>query len=602
MTNYYSLENLPLLSSDRRVKQVSSFDRKEQNGDFGQFLYTESNGDAVLFDEKNAGCIKSMWFAVTSDEAELSFYFDGESTPRYTVPLKTFIKNGVGDIKGCGVTYEERGQWTGGDCYCGNIFVPIEYKSSLKIVSRGKNDFYYHILYETYGINPPKAPTYHLESTFVNSFGKIMPERKEANYIKEITLEKQYTSVYDIKQAGVIREFTVEVDADADISDIEADIAFDGDSISYVACPLSHLFAEPCGFNGISTIAAESRKEGDRIIYSCYLPMLFWESCNITLVNMPKKKVSMTVKLRVESNLYDRNNAGYFHADFKKGSTSLFQDWILGEFHGRGNVVGIVQTCKGGQWCEGNEHFYIDGELSPSINGTGTEDLYLGCYWPNVKYDSPVAGCVKNIMDESGEIEPCFDRTAGYYRFFHDIPISFENGIKLAIQHGAVGQTYSEYSSCVFSYRQELSGTVQTDFLKVASKASADIHSYRTTNSKPVSLISKVEGDRIAPTLSESGFEHSSAEVEFKVSILKENNGAILRLLTDLSGKKRSAEVYVDGCFAGTLYDSEHNPYSSFGDTDFSIPKELTASKEILNIKLIGTFTDFEYKVFSKIK
>lgn len=602
MTDYYSLENLPKLSSKRRVKQVSSFDRKEQNGDFGQFLYTESDGTAVLFDEIGYGCIKSMWFAVTSDEAELSFYFDGETIPRYKTPLKAFIKNGVGEITGCGVTYEERGQWSGGDRFCGNIFVPVPFEKSLKITSCGKNDFYYHILFEKYDADMKfDKEKFEPKEAFYNAFCKTEIPKKDVNFVKEVVLDKPYTSVFDSKTGGVITEFTVEIGEDTDISEIQADISFDGDPISYVACPLSHLFAEPCGFTKISTVAASSKKENGKIIFSCFLPMPFWESCNITLVNLSKNEIKLTVKLGIEENRYDKNTTGYFHADYSEGATALFRDWILGEFDGRGNVVGIVQTCKGGQWCEGNEHFYIDGELSPSINGTGTEDLYLGCYWPNVKYDSPVAGCVKNIMDESGEIPPCFDRKAGYYRFFHDVPISFENGIKLAIQHGAVGQTYSEYTSCTFSYRQAVAGMKLTDFIDTESTSSTEFHSYEAQSTEKIHLTSKVEGDRAAPILSRNGLKHRGY-VKFKASIIPENKGAVLRILSDLSGEKRNAKVFVDGFPCGALYDAEYNPNSAFGDMDFPIPESLTKEKNSIEITLSGEFNAFEYRIYTKIK
>lgn len=79
-----------------------------------------------------------MWFAVISDKAVVNFYFDDETEPRYSSPLKSFLKSGTGNISGKGITYEERGQWSGGDCFCGNIFIPIPFEKSLKITSSGK--------------------------------------------------------------------------------------------------------------------------------------------------------------------------------------------------------------------------------------------------------------------------------------------------------------------------------------------------------------------------------------------------------------------------------------------------------------------------------
>ncbi len=53
MRDYFDLRNLPVLEPDRRTLQVSSFDRKADNGDFGQFLYQDADGSMVLFDERD---------------------------------------------------------------------------------------------------------------------------------------------------------------------------------------------------------------------------------------------------------------------------------------------------------------------------------------------------------------------------------------------------------------------------------------------------------------------------------------------------------------------------------------------------------------------
>ena len=108
MYNFWELANLPVLSSKRRVLQVSSFDRQYENADWGQYLYEE--GDSrVLFDEPGCGCIKSIWMAVTSDETFLDFYFGGESTPRYSCTTRSLFNGGIPELAGPACTFEERG-------------------------------------------------------------------------------------------------------------------------------------------------------------------------------------------------------------------------------------------------------------------------------------------------------------------------------------------------------------------------------------------------------------------------------------------------------------------------------------------------------------
>ncbi|MBQ7670365.1 MAG: DUF2961 domain-containing protein [Clostridia bacterium] len=616
MLNYYDLKNFPVIERGRRAMQVSSFDRKEENGDWGQFLYRDEDGSYVMLEETKPGCIRSFWAAVTTDDALMKIYFDGEDEPRYTCTVRGFFNGAIPELSGVGNTFLERGQWKYGDCFCGNFFIPIPYEKGIKITVAGENlNFYYHILYER--ISDEKAPELRevgVSDTFVDAFNGIY-HHPEEKYTFEITLklERSYTDGYIADECGVVTELAIEYDEDVDISKVYIDIAFDNDPISKVACPLKYLFADPLGYCGVDTIAAVTTKENGKIKMRCFLPMPYWKRISMCLVRFEGEPVEITLKMRVEENNYDPATTGHLYVNYRQGATELFEDWRLGEFSGCGKVVGLVQTCRGGQWCEGNEHFYIDGEISPSINGTGTEDLYLGCYWPNKKYDSPVAGCTNNILPPGAEFAPDVD--AGYYRFFHDMPLSFEDGIKLTIQHGAVGQTYSYYSSACFSYRLPLASSKKTDYVDVSSAASRSMHGYTAygKDGEPVAneaadsllytLEGKIEGDRSSPKLSRRGILHEG-KISFNAAIIRENRGAVVRVLTDLSRGPMSARVTVDGVDTGVWSMPEFNDHAPFGDSDFEIPAPLTDGKDSIRIEIIpdGRFADFEYEIITRLK
>lgn len=600
MIDFYDLKNLPKLYTHRRVMQASSFDRKEENGDFEQYLYTDKDGSMVMFEDTGRGCIKSIWAAVTRKETILNFYFDGEDTPRYTCSLTGLFTGELEELVGPANTFFERGHYEYDDCHCGNCFIPIPYEKGLKITVSGDKKCYYHIMYEKYDADAPKELC---DGTYGKAFeAAFLEEKKEDVYTYEKTakLESQYTDMFTMDGPGVITCFTVEAHKDADISNVKLDINFDKEIYSQVATPISHLFANPMGYTDVKCLGVDTRIEGDRQILTFRLPMPFWKYVNVCFVDMEKDGVEITLKVRVEENDYDRATTGTLHARYAQGLTEIHGDWLLGEFNGRGNFVGAVQTCFGGQWCEGNEHFYIDGEKSPSINGTGTEDFYLGCYWPNMKYDSPVAGCVNDVYEMGGNTlaGACMHR-AGYYRYLCDMPISFEKSIKLAIQHGAVGQTYSDYSSLVLVYLNKEAGIKLTDVINVESEGSRVLHSYESSGER-YCLTGKVEGERKCPVLSREGYLHSD-KISFKAAIAKENSGVVLRRLLDLSKSPQRARVYVDGVFAGDWADVGYNDFAPFGDSDFAIPGSLTNGKEMLNITLeTEHFTDFEYKVFTR--
>lgn len=603
MIDFYNLKNLPRLYAHRHVMQVSSFDRKEENGDFNQFLYEDKDGSMVLFDEVGRGCIMSFWSAVTFEESILRFYFDGEETPRYTCSLKGFFNGELKEFDTPANTFLERGHYDAADCRCGNCFIPIPYEKGLKITVTGKTEFYYHIMYERYDSDVcGELCDGVLSDSYERAFAGESPVRLPVNFETNVKLEGEYNNIFKRDTPGVITEFTVSTDADTDFSDVKLDIFCDDSLISQIACPLEHFFAMPLGFTEVHTLAVDTRIEDGRKVMSFYLPIPFWKNIGICFVNPKRDGTELKLSLRIEENDYDEASCGLLYGDYREGLTELYEDWLIGEFSGRGSVVGVVQTCHGGQYCEGNEHFYINGTLTPQINGTGTEDFYLGCYWPNLKYDSPVAGCVNDVyLMGGGTVKGAFNHTAGYYRFLHDMPISFENGIKLAIQHGAVGQTYSDYSSLCLSYRRPDASLEETDYINLSSPASMDLHSYSAEDAVPLELRAKVEADRKSPILSRCGFTHNGGKITFKAATVKGNRGCALRRLYDQRVSPQSARVYVNGSFAGVWHNPNFNDFAPFADSDFYLPAGLTAECDMLEITLEcdGVFTDFEYKLLT---
>ncbi len=616
MYDFWELANLPVLSPKRRVLQVSSFDRQYENADWGQYLYEE--GDSrVLFDEPGCGCIKSIWMAVTSDETFLDFYFGGESTPRYSCTTRSLFNGGIPELAGPACTFEERGHYDEDDCHAGNCFTEISFENGLRITARGEKKVFYHIIYETYADGMPDGAdmTKEMENSFagnVYSCPSDIVESENAGaadsaatvgtHISDSVLKVGYNTLFEFDSAGVIREFTVEVEENAPIEDIYLDIRWDKCRASQVATPLSHLFAQPLGCTDISSYAVCSRKSGNKRIMSIYLPMPFWQGASFCFVNRGDSEVGAKITLRIGENSYDKENTGYFCADYEHGDTQLFSDWKIGEFNGRGQIVGLVQTCIGGQYCEGNEHFYINGALTPRINGTGTEDLYLACYWPNHKYDSPCAGCVSDVFIEGGSTLPgAFKNPAGYYRYFLDAPIAYEDGIRLYIQHGAVCQTYSHYSTLCLSYRIEEASLELTDMINLESEASMMLHAY-SANGESYTHAGRVESDMRAAPITRRGFRTDSGSVIFKAAIIPENDGVILRRLYDQSISNRGAEVYIDGEFAGVWMCPGVNTFFTFADDDFYVPARLCRGKELIDVEIRsgGSYSDFEYKVYTR--
>jgi len=601
MYKYFDLKNLPVLSRNRKTLQVSSYDRRYENQDWGNYLYDIDENTSVIFDDPGCGCIKSIWMAVPSKEAFLEFYFGGEEKPTYTVSLFGLFNGECPELSGIGNTFEERGHWELADCRCGNCFIQIPYENGLKIIVRGeeKSKCYYHIMYESYpdGVLPTKGSRNVFERAF-----SARPESKAE--LKTYSLKKNYNNIMTVEGSGVIREMTLRVPENLDLSKLMFYICWDDSRVPQVSCPVSALFAQPIRWENIDSYVLSSKRENGYVTTSLYLPMPFFKKMYLGVVKLTPDEYDIDFGVVIEENDYNEEETGLFYADHKEGPTVLFSDWNIGEFNGRGHIVGLSQSCVGGvggSYCEGNEHFYINGERSPRINGTGTEDIYLGCYWPNMKFDSPCAGCINDVYLEVNEnLADATKKPIMYYRYYLDMPIAFDCGIKLDVQHGAVCQNFSDYTTTCFSYRREKPDYKKTDYIKLSSKPSREMHSYKA-GGEAYTLTGRLESDMRAVELCETGYKTEKGNVSFKVAVDPQNRGVILRRLYDQSVSNANARVYADGELCGIWNCCNINTYFPYTDSDFHIPARYTQGKEILEIRIETdtVYTDFDYTVLS---
>jgi hypothetical protein len=174
-------------------------------------------------------------------------------------------------------------------------------------------------------------------------------------------------------------------------------------------------------------------------------------------------------------------NTLYFHAQYRqatpaKGWTNQWQGngdttvakkrnldgkdnsiWL--EAAGRGNFVGVTMSVlqnQDGWWGEGDDMFFIDGEVEPSINGTGSEDYFLGAWgfgdhpFSYGLFGAPVKG------------EERVGGRSSVYRFHLDSPITFTKSLKASIEHGHANHRSDNYFSVAYWYQTEPHGAFPT--------------------------------------------------------------------------------------------------------------------------------------------
>ena len=67
----------------------------------------------------------------------------------------------------------------------------------------------------------------------------------------------------------------------------------------------------------------------------------------------------------------------------KKANLNGEDNYVWMEATGRGQFAGVSMSVLQNQdywWGEGDDMFFVDGEKVPSINGTGSEDYFLGAW------------------------------------------------------------------------------------------------------------------------------------------------------------------------------------------------------------------------------
>jgi D-arabinan exo alpha-(1,3)/(1,5)-arabinofuranosidase (non-reducing end) len=606
------------------VLQSSSVNKKGENGDANWPLYKDARGDDVIFDAAGPGCVKSLWGTAFDPAAVVQFYFDGETEPRLRVPILDLYKGLHPLFPAPLVSYEKRGHW-GGEPFAGNSFVPIPFAGSLKISVKGESRFF-HVIYERSpfagaaaaafsGREPDRAA---LLDAFEHNGEPILPAASGERRIvsvdpKELAAIEPGGTVSLLKlagTAGIVREIVLEADgSDEAFRGTFLRMRWDGHPRWDVQAPAGLLFGSAVRADDLRALPVRVEPLPDgRVRLSCFFPMPFWESAEIEWTNATVRPMAgLRARITIDGNPVPRREGTYFTTMYHAGETVYGHDWLLFEGRGAGWYVGTVQSMRLSHYCEGNEHITLDGAVSPQFNGTGTEDYYLACFWPNADFDSPFACVAGDIMREGGgSMEGAYHVPASYARYHLEAPLPFRTSIDARIQHGGRSDVRSEYRSLGIAYLQKDERLVQTDFLDVGRPENEKAHGYRVSEGgAPVVLRAFPEGGSFEVPSTDEGRYHGGGTIRFRAAIDPANAGVRLRRLFDQQGPRQAARVMIDGAFAGTWLDAKGNEFLRWAESDFDIAPRLTAGKRAVTIELVvetgdgrSPFSDFNYKVY----
>ncbi len=207
-------------------------------------------------------------------------------------------------------------------------------------------------------------------------------------------------------------------------------IYWDGAQTPSVETPLGDFFGVGNGMRAnVNSLPVKVSSYGRG--YNCYWPMPFRREARITLANESKEyKASCYYQIDWTALKEPDKPNMYFHARYHQEYPPVMNEpYTVFKTEGRGHYVGTVLSSQNGigHWFgEGDDYFYIDGEKTPSIVGTGTED-YINEAWNMRVHSGAYTGCT--VFEPRAP-----DARVSAYRWHIPDPVIFDKSLKFTIE------------------------------------------------------------------------------------------------------------------------------------------------------------------------
>ncbi|MBC8407004.1 MAG: DUF2961 domain-containing protein [Planctomycetes bacterium] len=254
-------------------------------------------------------------------------------------------------------------------------------------------------------------------------------------------------------------------------------IYWDGAEQASVDVPLGDFFG--VGFGDTTNFASLPLQmmPQDGKGMNCFFPMPFRRAARVDVLNESEQPIEhFFYYVDWEQPPAVDPEEGYFHAcfnrvnptkgicddgmsnwDYQMAGENLdgADNYLVLDTTGRGHYVGCVVsihnlrvTDQNNWYGEGDDMFFIDGDTSPTLNGTGTEDYFLTAWGPRQQFCSPYAGLtMPGGVNYSGRIS--------MYRFHLDDPIMFDQSLRFSLEHGHANRRSDDWSSVAYWYQAE---------------------------------------------------------------------------------------------------------------------------------------------------
>ncbi|QGY42548.1 DUF2961 domain-containing protein [Maribellus comscasis] len=310
--------------------------------------------------------------------------------------------------------------------------------------------------------------------------------------------------IMNVEGAGIINHIWITIAPKADKvnrNDVILRMYWDGNSFPSVEAPLGSFFGNGWDetYDFVSAPLTVAPAVGKS--YVSYFAMPFSNGAKIEIENQSGTEIS-AFYFNIDYVEMDKlpEDCGRFHAWYNREVTKALpegenewgtlgeqgnnltgdENYVFADIKGKGQFVGVNYyiNCPTTMWYgEGDEMVFIDGEKTPSIVGTGTEDFFNTSWSPKELFYHPYFGYPR-VNNETGWL----GRTH-VYRFLLSDPVYFDKSCKFTIEHGHNNNLTLDLASVAYWY-QHKAAPLPRSFSKEERKPlpairAVDIHLWR---------------------------------------------------------------------------------------------------------------------------
>ncbi len=283
-------------------------------------------------------------------------------------------------------------------------------------------------------------------------------------------------TIADIKGSGIINHIWITMNPppqDMSRNDVIIRMFWDGNSYPSVESPIGPFFGQGWDeqYNYAAAPLAAGPLNGTSLV--SYFAMPFATGAKIEIENQTDKVIhAFYFYVDYYEMVTLPKDMGRFHAWYNHELTNALPEgeteWALTgpwrpnkdtdnnftfiETTGKGHFVGInyyVHSPTPMWYGEGDDMWFIDGEKTPSLIGTGTEDFFNTSWCPKEPYIHPYFGYPR-VNNDVGWL----GRTH-VYRFFVNDPIFFEKSVKGTIEHGSNNNLTLDLATVAYWYQEK---------------------------------------------------------------------------------------------------------------------------------------------------